>query len=140
MPLGLFDRNKVVLWPGCEGRARCNLHKRNMRSVRFVVKRRGCCCNLPGGVALNVRFTTYGMRAKNNTVYTWREQAIIEWSRRVISIVVCCHSLKLCAHAARPFRSQHLEWNKFRVLLQISFCYFYTSDCVWKSLLVGNTH
>ena len=37
----------------------------------------------------------------------WREQAIIEWSRRVISIVACCHGAKLCAHAARDFRSQH---------------------------------
>jgi len=36
----------------------------------------------------------------------WREQAIIEWSRRVISIVACCHGAKLCAHAARDFRSQ----------------------------------
>jgi len=36
----------------------------------------------------------------------WREQAIIEWSRRVISIVACCHGAKLCAHAARNFRSQ----------------------------------
>jgi len=36
----------------------------------------------------------------------WREQAIIEWSRRVISIVACCHGAKLCAHAIRDFRSQ----------------------------------
>jgi len=38
--------------------------------------------------------------------YMWREQAIIEWSRRMISIVACCHSAKLCAYAARDFRSQ----------------------------------
>jgi len=38
------------------------------------------------------------------TIYMWREQKIIEWSRRVISIVACCHSAKLCAHAARAFR------------------------------------
>ena len=37
----------------------------------------------------------------------WREQAIREWSRRAISIVACCHGAKLCAHAARDFRSQH---------------------------------
>jgi len=36
----------------------------------------------------------------------WREQAIIEWSRRVISIVACCHGAKLCAYAARDFRLQ----------------------------------
>jgi len=36
----------------------------------------------------------------------WREQATVEWPRRVISIVVCCHSVKLCALAAPVFRSQ----------------------------------
>ena len=61
-----FRSQKMVLWPGCEGRARCSLHKKNVRSVRFVVKRRGCCCNLSIGVALNVRFTTKRMCAKNN--------------------------------------------------------------------------
>jgi len=50
-----------------EGRARSSLHKKNVRSGRFVVKRRGCCCYLSVGVALNVRFTTNGMCAKNNT-------------------------------------------------------------------------
>ena len=33
--------------------------------------------------------------------YMWREQAIIEWSWHVSSIVACCHSAKLCAHAAQ---------------------------------------
>jgi len=33
---------------------------------------------LPAGVALNVRFTINGMCAKNNTIYMWCEQAIIE--------------------------------------------------------------
>ena len=43
----------------------------------------------------------------------WREQAIIEWSRRVISIVACCHGAKLCAHAARDVRSQQSStWEK----------------------------
>ena len=102
MPLGLSDRNKVMLWPGCEGRAVWNLHK-NVRSMRFVVKGRRGCCNLSAGVALNARFTTNGMCAQNNTTYIWREQAIIKWLRRVISIVACCHSAKLCAHAARAF-------------------------------------
>ena len=71
------------------------------------------CCNLSGGVALIVWFTTNGMCAKNKNICMWREQAIIEWSRRVISIVACCHSAKLCAHAARDFRSQHLScWGR----------------------------
>jgi len=41
-----------------------------------------CCCNLSGGVALIVRFTTNGM------------------------CYCCCYGAKLCAHAARDFRSQ----------------------------------
>ena len=36
----------------------------------------------------------------------WREQAITEWSRRMISIIACCHSAKLCAHAAWSFSWQ----------------------------------
>ena len=43
----------------------------------------------------------------------WREQAIIEWSRRVISIVGCCHCVKLCAHATRDFLSQQLQSSSF---------------------------
>jgi len=46
------------------------------------------------------------MCAKNKNICMRREQAIIEWSRRVISIVACCHGAKLCSHAARDFRSQ----------------------------------
>ena len=39
------------------------------------------CCNLSGGVALIVWFTTNGMCAKNKNICMWRGQAIIEWSR-----------------------------------------------------------
>jgi len=35
-------------------------------------------------------------------IYTWREQAITEWSRSV----ACCHRVKLCALAARL-----TDWN-----------------------------
>ena len=65
-------------------------------------------------LALNVQFTTNGMCAKNNThIYCmWRELAVIEWSRRVISIVACCHSVKLCALAAQAFRSQQVSGLK----------------------------
>ena len=34
LPLGLSDRNKMVLWQACEGRAVWNLRKNNARSVR----------------------------------------------------------------------------------------------------------
>jgi len=47
-----------------------------------------------------------GSAWRTTPIYMWREQAKIEWSRRVISIVACCHSVKLCAHAAQAFRSQ----------------------------------
>jgi len=46
------------------------------------------CCNLSVGVALNVRFTTNGMCAKNNTHTYVARTSIIEWSRRAISY--CC--------------------------------------------------
>jgi len=94
-----------------------------------VVARRGWCCNLSGGVALNVWFATNGMWVKNNTIHTvyvartsrvimacvyvarnqrnkQSDHGKIEWSWHVNSIVACCHSAKLCAHAARNFRSQ----------------------------------
>ena len=68
VPLGISDRNKMVLWPGCGGRAEFSLYTKNVRSVWFVVKRRGCCCNLSGGVTLIVWFSTNGMCVKNNTI------------------------------------------------------------------------
>jgi len=80
MPLGISDHNKMMLWPGCEGRAEFSLHTKNVRSVWIVVKRRGCCCNLSSGVALIVWFTTNEMCVKNKNICMWREQAIIEWS------------------------------------------------------------
>jgi len=67
MLLGISDRNKMVLWQRCGGRAEFSLHTKNVWSVRFVVQRRGCCYNLSGGVALIVWFTTNGMCVKNNT-------------------------------------------------------------------------
>ena len=49
------------------------------------------CCNLSVDIALIMWFTTNGMCAINNNIYTWREQAIIEWSWHVNSTVACCH-------------------------------------------------
>jgi len=46
------------------------------------------------------------VREEQYHIQMWREQAIIEWSWHVNSIVACCHSAKLCAYAARDFRSQ----------------------------------
>ena len=56
---------------------------------------------------------------RRTKIYVWREQAIIEWSRRVISIVACCHGAKLCAYAARDFRSQHYQSLEILTLAQM---------------------
>jgi len=109
------------------------------------------CCNLSGGVALNMWFTTNGMCVKNNPIHirgankqqksdrgvealpilTCERLNVMtsvrgEWSWHVNSIVACCHSAKLCAHAARDFRSQHyhpLHWLRLLTLaLSIGHC------------------
>ena len=54
------------MWRSCQVQPS---HKEIARSVQFVVKRRGCCCNLSGGVALIVWFTMNGMCVKNNTIH-----------------------------------------------------------------------
>ena len=68
LPLGISDSKKMVLWSGWSGCAEFSLHTKNVRSVWFIVKRRGCCCNLSGGVALIVCFTTNRMCVKNITI------------------------------------------------------------------------
>jgi len=115
LALMFSDRNKMVMWPECEGHARCSLHKKNVRLVRFIVKRRGCCCNLSVGAALNVIFTMNRMCAKNNThIYVaWTSNTVIEWLWHVISIVACCHSVKLCTLVTRAVQSQYRQQNIF---------------------------
>ena len=76
-----------------EGCTRCNLHKKNLRLLRFIAKRRGCCSNLLVGVALKVRFTTNGMCAMSNT------EIYVAWTsnNRVISSGDhCCYLLPQC--------------------------------------------
>jgi len=104
---------------------RCILHRlvfvafTEIGRIKPVYEIVGCilvyryCCNFSAGVALNARFITNGMCAKNNTVYMWRKQGIIEWSPRVISVVARCHGAKLCAYAARAFRSQQYRTSEF---------------------------
>ena len=125
---GFSDHNKVVLWPGCEGRAEFSLHTKNVRSVRSVVKRRGCCCNLSGGVALNVWFTTNGMCTKKNNIYKWHKQAILEWLQRMNSIVACCTVQSLALMPLRLFRSQQVT----QVMLVITY---FTCTTVISKLL-----
>jgi len=50
-----------------------------------------------------------GCARRTTPIYMWREQAIIEWSRWVISIVAATvRSLRTCF---RFFRSQQLDWE-----------------------------
>ena len=99
MPLGISNRNKMVLWPGCEGRAEFSLHTKNVRSVRFVVKRRGCCCNLSGGVALIVWFTTNGMAWRTTPyIYVARtsNNRVIMACELYCSLLPQCEALRIC--------------------------------------------
>ena len=89
-----------------------------------VVEKRLRTIDLPdkvGGVATSqlalcwMRGSPWTEWARRTTTnYMWREQAIIEWSCRVNSIVACCHSAKLCTYATRAFRSQQRPWWKKR--------------------------
>jgi len=63
------------------------------------------CCNHSDGVALECA-VRHERNVREEKHYAWREQAIIEWSWHVNSIVACCHSAKLCVHADRALRSQ----------------------------------
>ena len=68
-----------------------------------------------------------GCARRTTSLYTWREQALTEWLRCMISIVACCHSVKLCALAARVFRSQQNDavtrmWRSCQVQLSQKEC------------------
>ena len=80
----------------------CQLHTKNVRSVRFVVKRRGCCCNLSGGVALNVWFTTDGMCLTNNTIHICGANK--QYNRVIMACELYCCLLPQC-EALRTCRS-----------------------------------
>jgi len=47
-----------------------------------------------------------GCACRITPIHKWRKQAIIEWSCWVITIVACCHSVKLSALATWAFRLQ----------------------------------
>jgi len=81
------DRNKMVLWTGCECRARCIFHTKNVRSVWFVVKRGDVVATSPLVLGWLCNSPLMECVRRITPLYTWREQAIIEWlwCRRVIS-------------------------------------------------------
>jgi len=89
-----------------------------------------------------------GCARRITPIYSWREQAILQWSRRVISIVGCCHSVKLCAHAARTFRSQHcvctqlpISWALYSLSFQVKVWKVYLFACTtltnWRNKTIG---
>jgi len=106
-----------------EGRARCSFHKENVRSVRFVEKRNGCCCNLSSGVALNVWFTTNGMCMKNNNIHAWRKQAIIIEIATHVPFGLLAATVRSFAHLPRGFLIATVAYtlNKFCVVLLILY-------------------
>ena len=71
----------------------------------------------------------WDVREEQHHTYMWRELAIIEWSWHVNSIVACCHSAKLCAHAFRDFRSQQQVAGILSFLTSIClFSNFYSCE------------
>ena len=129
-----FRSQKMVLWPGCGSRAEFSLHTKNVRWVWFVVKRRGCCCNFSGGVALFVWFITNGMCAKNKNICMWHEQAIIEWSRQVISIVA-----KLCVQSFVHMLLGISDHNTIKKILLCPFLIENTAFRIHFAFLVTQT-
>ena len=82
---------------------------------------KGECCNLSVAVALNVRFTTNGKYAKNNTYICAMNKQQQSDPDRVIFIFACCHSVKLCALAARAFQPQQQPVTDWIVMLDLLF-------------------
>jgi len=64
------------------------------------------CCNLSGGVALIVCFTTNGMCAKNNNTYMWCEQAIIECVEALP--ILTCERLNITTSIRREIATHDL--------------------------------
>ena len=57
-------------------------------------------------------------------IYMRDKQAIIEWSWCVISVVACCHGVKLCGLATRAFRSQQYLRYVLSLLVKAYWRYY----------------
>ena len=85
------------------------------------------CCNLSGGFALIVWFTTNGMCAKNKNIYAWREQAIVK-EIAAHDLYCCllprCEALRTCRSgfpiATIPSYTHIIFWIRY-----VSFDRFY---------------
>jgi len=94
-----------------------------------------------GGVASSWRCVECAIHHKRDVrkewhPYMWREQATIEWFRRVISVVACCHSVKFCELAiGLSDRSRgNLRMIRREHLTKPVHCYHYTSFVYIDSL------
>ena len=90
-------------------------------------KRRGCCCNLSGGVVLIVRFITNGMCTKNKKIYAWCTQATI---REIAMHDLYCCLLPRC-EALRTCRSGFPIATKLMFYQSYVLCTF-TRFLYWR--------
>jgi len=91
-------------------------------------------CKLLVGAMVNARYTTNRVCAKNNT---WHKQAIIEWSWCLISVVACCHSVKLCALAAQALESQLYQSDMGRLQRSTSVIDYDYLPHAWLQLQIN---
>ena len=63
-----------------------------------------------------------GCTWRTTPIYMWCKQAIIAWPWHVISIVTCCHSVKLCAFAAWAFGYQHSSAPSYQYNVATKWC------------------
>jgi len=103
-----------------------------------LVKKLGYVATSPLALRWMCDSPRMGCARRTTPKYMWREQAILEWSRRVISTVACYHSVKLHAIAARALRSKQLHisednhYSCYRILLRP----LKTAQYTW--IFVGN--
>jgi len=90
--------------------------QKNVRAVRFVVKRRGCCCNLSVDVALNVRFTMKRMCAKNKThihVAQKSNNRVISSGDLYFCLIPKCEALRSCCSGIPVAAVSSLSLDQF---------------------------
>jgi len=101
--LGFSNRSEVVLWLGRKGGARCNLHKKNVWSVRFIAK--------GGDVVTTSQLTLRSKCDSPRTGYARRAtQIYVAWTSNngvTLSGDLYCCLLPQCEAAALAFQSQH---------------------------------
>jgi len=127
--LGLSNSKKVMLWPGCARcRARCSIHKKNMRSVRVVVKEGMLLQPLRWRFRWMCDSPRPGCARRIIPIYMWREQAV----RVIMACHLYCYLPPQCkdlctCHSGFPIATLA---KHFRTQL--------TRCCIWPALLEYN--